>query len=130
MYTANTMASAIEALGMSLPNSSAQDAISDQKREDCAARRGGGRRADQARHPAAADHDAQGVRERDHGEHRARRLDQCRAAPAGDGLLGKCQIALDDFTRIGKRVPVLADLRPERHDSRCPSWWRSAASSR
>jgi dihydroxy-acid dehydratase len=29
MYTANTMASAIEALGMSLPNSSAQDAISD-----------------------------------------------------------------------------------------------------
>jgi dihydroxyacid dehydratase/phosphogluconate dehydratase len=28
MYTANTMASAIEALGMSLPNSSAQDAIS------------------------------------------------------------------------------------------------------
>src|SRR6476660_948148 len=28
MYTANTMASAIEALGMSLPNSSAQNAIS------------------------------------------------------------------------------------------------------
>jgi dihydroxy-acid dehydratase len=28
MYTANTMASAIEALGMSLPNSSAQDAVS------------------------------------------------------------------------------------------------------
>ena len=36
MYTANTMASAIEALGMSLPNSSAQDAISGQKRDDCA----------------------------------------------------------------------------------------------
>src|ERR1700678_238366 len=35
MYTANTMASAIEALGMSLPNSSAQDAVSSQKREDC-----------------------------------------------------------------------------------------------
>jgi dihydroxy-acid dehydratase len=35
MYTANTMASAIEALGMSLPNSSAQDAISGQKRDDC-----------------------------------------------------------------------------------------------
>ena len=36
MYTANTMASAIEAMGMSLPNSSAQDAVSAQKREDCA----------------------------------------------------------------------------------------------
>src|SRR6202046_779451 len=35
MYTANTMASAIEAMGMSLPNSSAQDAISDNKRGDC-----------------------------------------------------------------------------------------------
>ena len=35
MYTANTMASAIEALGMSLPNSSAQDAISEEKVGDC-----------------------------------------------------------------------------------------------
>src|SRR5580658_3009417 len=34
MYTANTMASAIEALGMSLPNSSAQNAISSAKNED------------------------------------------------------------------------------------------------
>ena len=32
MYTANTMASAIEALGLSLPNSSAQEAVSRQKR--------------------------------------------------------------------------------------------------
>src|SRR3989344_3267255 len=35
MYTANTMASAIEALGMSLPNSSAQAAISSEKESDC-----------------------------------------------------------------------------------------------
>jgi dihydroxy-acid dehydratase len=35
MYTANTMASAIEAMGMSLPNSSAQDAISHDKELDC-----------------------------------------------------------------------------------------------
>src|ERR1700759_2510144 len=34
MYTANTMASAIEALGMSLPNSSAQTAISPAKKDD------------------------------------------------------------------------------------------------
>ena len=35
MYTANTMASAIEALGMSLPGSSSQDAVSDDKKNDC-----------------------------------------------------------------------------------------------
>ena len=35
MYTANTMASAIEALGMSLPGSSSQDAVSTDKQEDC-----------------------------------------------------------------------------------------------
>ena len=35
MYTANTMASAIEALGLSLPGSSAQDAISQAKKDDC-----------------------------------------------------------------------------------------------
>ena len=35
MYTANTMASAIEALGMSLPGSSAQVAIGQPKRDDC-----------------------------------------------------------------------------------------------
>jgi dihydroxy-acid dehydratase len=35
MYTANTMASAIEAMGMSLPGSSAQAAVSDEKRKDC-----------------------------------------------------------------------------------------------
>ena len=35
MYTANTMASAIEALGMSLPGSSAQAAISKSKEDDC-----------------------------------------------------------------------------------------------
>jgi dihydroxy-acid dehydratase len=39
MYTANTMASAIEALGMSLPNSSAQAAVSKAKRQDCRKRR-------------------------------------------------------------------------------------------
>ena len=44
--------------------------------------------------------------------HRARRLDQRRAAPARDRARGGGQLALDDFTRIGKRVPVLADLRP------------------
>jgi len=37
MYTANTMASAIEALGMSLPNSSSNPALSKDKQKECAA---------------------------------------------------------------------------------------------
>lgn len=37
MYTANTMASAIEVLGMSLPGSSSFPALSQQKREECLA---------------------------------------------------------------------------------------------
>lgn len=37
MYTANTMASAIEALGMSLPYSSSNPAVSEDKRRECAA---------------------------------------------------------------------------------------------
>src|SRR5205809_2530053 len=37
MYTANTMASAIEALGMSLPFSSSNPALSDEKRKECEA---------------------------------------------------------------------------------------------
>ena len=61
MYTANTMACAIEALGMSLPNSSAQTAISEDKKDDC--RRAGAAvlEPDRARHPPARHHDAQGV---------------------------------------------------------------------
>jgi dihydroxy-acid dehydratase len=35
MYTANTMASAIEALGMSLPYSSSNPALSDEKQKEC-----------------------------------------------------------------------------------------------
>lgn len=37
MYTANTMASAIEALGMSLPNSSSNPALSEEKQRECEA---------------------------------------------------------------------------------------------
>ena len=36
MYTANTMSSAIEALGMSLPYSSSNPALSEEKKQECA----------------------------------------------------------------------------------------------
>ena len=112
MYTANTMASAIEALGMSLANSSAQEAVSRQKRLD--AERAGKTVVELVR---------RGIRPSDI---------LCREAfenaivvtialaGSTNAVLHLLAIAhaagvpleLDDFTRIGSRVPVLADLRP------------------
>ena len=85
MYTANTMSSAIEALGMSLPEQ--LDHGRRGRRE--ARQRRGERRARCSscvaqRPDPAEDHDPQGVRERDRGGHGGRRLDQRRAAPARD----------------------------------------------
>ncbi|MBL9195080.1 MAG: dihydroxy-acid dehydratase [Opitutaceae bacterium] len=112
MYTANTMASAIEALGLSLPNSSAQLAIGAEKKDDC-------RRAGEA---ALALLKA-GIRPRDIMTRKAFEnaitvvialggstnavLHLLAMAHEADVKLG-----IDDFTRIGKRVPVLADLKP------------------
>ena len=87
MYTANTMASAIEALGMSLPYSSSTPA------EDPAEARGvlPGRRGDpdaaREEHQAQRHHDPRGLRERHGHRHGARRLDQRRAAPHRHGAL-------------------------------------------
>jgi dihydroxy-acid dehydratase len=112
MYTANTMASAIEALGMSLPNSSAQEAVSDAKREDC-------------RLAGAAV-----VRLLERGITPSRILTREAFENAITAVIAlggstnavlhllaiaheaRVPLALDDFTRIGRRVPVLADLRP------------------
>jgi dihydroxy-acid dehydratase len=112
MYTANTMASAIEALGMSLPNSSAQEAVSDAKVSDC-------RRAGQAvvRLVEA------GIRPSDILTRKAFENAITTVIALGGStnavlhLLAiaheaEVDLSLDDFTRIGARVPVLADLRP------------------
>jgi dihydroxy-acid dehydratase len=112
MYTANTMASAIEALGMSLPNSSAQDAVSGQKRDDC-------RRAGAAVVKLIKD----GITPRQILTRRSFENAITVVIALGgstNAVLHLLAIAssagvklkLDDFTRIGKRVPVLADLRP------------------
>jgi dihydroxy-acid dehydratase len=112
MYTANTMASAIEALGMSLPNSSAQPAISDDKRQDC--RRAGA---------AVFNLLDKGIRPRDILTKKAFENAITTVIAVGgstNAVLHLIAIAhaagvklgLDDFTRIGKRVPVLADLKP------------------
>ncbi len=112
MYTANTMASAIEALGMSLPNSSAQDAVSAAKIEDC-------HKAGQALMGLVK----QGIRPRDIMTRKAFENAITVVIALGGStnavlhLLAMAhaagvRLALDDFTRIGRRVPVLADLKP------------------
>src|SRR5438094_1467260 len=112
MYTANTMASAIEALGMSLPNSSAQNAISKAKVEDC--RRAGAAVVEMLKkglHPLdiltrkAFENAISVVIALGGSTNAVLHL----LAIAHDAQV---KLALDDFTRIGKRVPVLADVRP------------------
>ncbi len=112
MYTANTMACAIEALGLSLPNSSAQLAVGHEKKDDC--RRAG----------AAALHLLKaGIRPKDILTKKAFENAITVSIALGGStnavlhLLAVAhsagvKLGLDDFTRIGKRVPVLADLRP------------------
>jgi len=112
MYTANTMASAIEALGMSLPNSSAQDAVSRNKLDDC--KRAG---------KAVLDLIKKDIKPLDILTRKAFENAITVAIALGGStnltlhLLAIAHSAgvpleLDDFTNIGKRVPVLADLRP------------------
>lgn len=112
MYTANTMASAIEGLGMSLPNSSAQAAISPEKMNDC------------QRAGAAVLHlIKRGIRPLDIMTREAFENAITLVIALGGStnavlhLLAMAHSAdvaltIDDFTRIGKRVPVLADLKP------------------
>ena len=112
MYTANTMASAIEALGLSLPNSSGQEAISSQKRED-ALQAGAavvelvkrGIRPSEILSTEAFENAITVVIAVGGSTNAVLHL-LAMAYEAGIPLM------LDDFTRIGQRVPVLADLRP------------------
>ena len=112
MYTANTMASAIEALGLSLPNSSAQEAVSEQKRQDSFdAGAAVSQLIDQGIKPSdilskEAFENAIVVAIALEGSTNAV-LHLLAIAHAA-----KIPLELDDFTRIGKDVPVLAYMRP------------------
>ena len=112
MYTANTMASAIEALGMSLPNSSAQAAISDDKKRDS---------FDAG--AAVVNLLQKGIKPRDIMTREAFENAITVVITLGGStnavlhLLAMAhaagvKLSIDDFTEIGKRVPVLADLKP------------------
>jgi len=112
MYTANTMASAIEALGMSLPNSSAQAAISPAKMKDSL--KAGAAVVNLLR---------LGIRPLDIMTRKAFENATTVVIALGGSTnavlhllamanAARVKLGLDDFTKIGKRVPVLADLKP------------------
>ena len=112
MYTANTMASAIEALGMSLPGSSSQDAVSKSKNEDC----------------ITAGIAIMNLLEKDLKPSDIMTKEAFENAITVVIALGGStnavlhllamahavgvELHLDDFTKIGKVTPVLADLKP------------------
>ena len=112
MYTANTMASAIEALGMSLPGSSSQDAISKSKNIDCV------NAGSAIMNLLEKDIKPSDIMTRE-------AFDNAITVVIALGgstnavlhLLAMAHsigvdLCLDDFTSIGKKTPVLADLKP------------------
>ncbi len=112
MYTANTMASAIEALGMSLANSSAQEAVSEQKMGDCH------RAGEAVVNLIREDIKPLDIMTREAFENAIAVV--IALGGSTNAVLHLLAIAreagveltLDDFTAIGKRVPVLADVKP------------------
>ena len=112
MYTANTMASAIEAMGLSLPNSSAQEAVSNNKRADSYAAGEAVVRLVEA-----------GIKPSDILSREAfeNAITVVIALEGSTNAVlhllaiahaAKVPLTIDDFMTIGKRVPVLADMRP------------------
>lgn len=112
MYTANTMASAIEALGLSLPNSSAQEAVSQSKHNDC-----------QRAGVAVLNLLEKGIQPSDILTKKAFEnaiIVTIALGGSTNAVLHLLAIAhtagiditLEDFTRLGEKVPVLADVKP------------------
>tara|TARA_B110000003_G_scaffold255199_1_gene271778 strand:- start:641 stop:2302 length:1662 start_codon:yes stop_codon:yes gene_type:complete len=112
MYTANTMASSIEALGMSLPGSSSQDAVSIDKKQDC-------------QNAGAAIKNLLDLDIKPSDIMTKKAFENSIAVVIALGgstnavlhLLAMAHsigvdLDLDDFTRIGKVTPVLADIKP------------------
>ena len=112
MYTANTMASAIEALGMSLPGSSAQDAISDEKLTDCE------RAGEAVLNLLDKDIKPRDIMTKEAFENAIRVIITLGGSTnAVLHLLAMAHtvdvdLTLEDFVRLGKITPLVADLRP------------------
>ena len=112
MYTANTMASSMEALGLSLPGSSAQNAVSQDKKQD-------------SYNAGAAVRNliTLGIKPSDILSREAfeNAITLTIALEGSTNAVlhllaiahaANIPLSIDDFSRIGKRVPVLADMRP------------------
>ena len=112
MYTANTMASAVEALGMSLPGSSSQDAVSESKKDDCVSA------GEAIMNLLESDIKPSDIMTREAFENAITVV--IALGGSTNAVLHLLAIAhsigveleLDDFTKIGKETPVLADLKP------------------
>ena len=112
MYTANTMASAIEALGMSLPNSSSQDAISEEKNSDSL------RAGEAVVNLLKKDIKPSDIMTKKAFENAITLI--IALGGSTNAVLHLIAMAdainvdlnIDDFTRVGAKVPVLADLKP------------------
>ena len=112
MYTANTMASAIEALGLSLPNSSAQAAESPEKHDDC-------KRAGEAvLHLVDNNIRPLDILTKQSFENAITVITALGGSTnavlhlIAMAKTAKIDITLDDFTRIAEKTPVVADLKP------------------
>ncbi|MFC3039580.1 dihydroxy-acid dehydratase [Virgibacillus xinjiangensis] len=112
MYTANTMASAVEAMGMSLPGSSSNPAESDEKAEDCA-------NAGEALYNLLD----QGIYPKDIMTKEAfeNAITVVMALGGSTNAIlhllsiahaAKVDLSIDDFNRLQEKVPHLADLKP------------------
>jgi dihydroxy-acid dehydratase len=112
MYTANTMASAIEALGLSLPNSSAQEAVSEHKRRDSynagAAVLNLIERGIKPSHILSMEAFENAITTVIALEGSTNAVLHLLAI----AHTARIPLSIDDFTRIGARTPVLADMRP------------------
>ena len=112
MYTANTMATAIEALGLSIPNSSAKEAVSLAKREDCV-------EAGKALiHLINKDITPRKILTKEAFENAITVV--IALGGSTNAVLhllaiaheAKVSLNIDDFRRVGEKVPVLADVKP------------------
>ena len=112
MYTANTMASAIEALGMSLPGSSAQTAVGEAKRKDC-----------EMAGSAVINLLEKDFKPRDIMTRKAfeNAITTCLALGGSTNMIlhllaiaysAEVDLSIDDFAEIGSRIPLLADVKP------------------
>ena len=112
MYTANTMASSIEALGLSLPGSSAQNAISQDKKQDSY------NAGATVRNLIKLDIKPSDILSKEAFENAITVTIALEGSTNGVLHLlaiahaANIPLALEDFSRVGKRVPVLADMRP------------------